>query len=54
MPTGQTVVFGSQVIVEHVSREDGGRYVCWDTLGDGIEEKSQEVKCYIFFTSNLP
>ena len=44
MPTGQAVVFGGEVIVEHVSREDGGRYVCWDTLRDGAEEKYQEVK----------
>ena len=44
MPTGQAVVFGGQVIVEHVSREDRGRYVCWDTKGDGRGEKYQQVK----------
>ena len=54
MPTGQVVVLGGQVIVEHVSKEDGGRYVCWDTLGDRAEEKYQQVKLSIYFTSKLP
>ena len=44
MMTGQAVVSGGQVILEHVSREDGGRYVCWDTLGKAGEEVMQQVK----------
>ena len=44
MMTGQAVVFGGQVILEHVSREDGGRYVCWDNLGKAGEEVMRQVR----------
>ena len=44
MMTDQAVVSGGQVILEHVSREEGGRYVCWDTLGKAGEEVMQHVK----------
>ena len=44
MMTGEAVMFRSQEILEHVSRENVGRYICWDTLGKAGEEVKQQVK----------